>query len=145
MYSYKIRMKTFILIVVLVLLFDFIWLSLNKNMYNRLVNKVQGSNIKLNFIGAALAYICAIIALFMFAFPLMRIEYEKNKNQSLILLSIKYGGLLGLIMFGIFNTTNIAIFKDYNPNIAIVDILWGFTSYSIISYIYIYSNISSIS
>lgn len=117
-------------------------------MYNTLVKNIQNSNIKLNFFGASIAYLCAIIGLFMFAFPLLKLEYEKNKKQSLFLLSLKYGGILGLIMFGIFNTTNIAIFTNYNYKIAMIDTLWGFSSYSIITYIYMklyYSNISSIS
>lgn len=135
-------------IIILILVFDFIWLIVNRNMYNTLVNEIQGSNIKLNFFGGSLAYICIIISLFMFVFPLVKIEYEKNKKQSLLLLSLKYGGILGLIIYGIFNGTNIAIFTNYNYIIGLKDTLWGFFNYSIITYIYMnlyYSNISSIS
>ncbi len=138
-----------LLIVILILVFDFIWLIVNRNMYNTLVSDIQGSEIKLNFTGGIIAYTCIIISFFMFAFPLVRYEYEKNnKKQSLILLSLKYGGILGLVIYGIFNGTNIAIFTNYNYTIGLKDTLWGIFNYSIITYIYTklyYSNISSIS
>ena len=138
-----------IFIIILILVFDFIWLIVNRNMYNTLVSDIQGSEIKLNFTGGIIAYTCIIISFFMFAFPLVRYEYEKNnKKQSLILLSLKYGGILGLVIYGIFNGTNIAIFTNYNYTIGLKDTLWGIFNYSIITYIYTklyYSNISSIS
>lgn len=138
-----------IFIIILILVFDFIWLIVNRNMYNTLVSDIQGSQIKLNFTGGIIAYTCIIISFFMFAFPLVRYEYEKNnKKQSLILLSLKYGGILGLVIYGIFNGTNIAIFTNYNYTIGLKDTLWGIFNYSIITYIYTklyYSNISSIS
>jgi len=138
-----------IFIIILILVFDFIWLIVNRNMYNTLVSNIQGSEIKLNFTGGIIAYTCIIISFFMFAFPLVRYEYEKNnKKQSLILLSLKYGGILGLVIYGIFNGTNIAIFTNYNYTIGLKDTLWGIFNYSIITYIYTklyYSNISSIS
>jgi uncharacterized membrane protein len=117
-------------------------------MYNTLVTDIQGSKIKLNFIGGLIAYICIIISFFMFVFPLVHYEYNKNKKQSLFLLSLKYGGILGLVIYGIFNGTNIAIFTNYNYIIGLKDTLWGIFNYSIITYIYMklyYSNISSIS
>jgi len=131
-------MKVILLVIVLLLVFDFIWLYLNKNMYNSLVKKVQGSDIKLNFIGASLAYCCSLIGLLVFSFPLIKYEYEKNKKQSLLLLSVKYGGLLGFIIFALFNTTNLAIFKNYDYKVALIDTLWGFSSYSLITYISIH-------
>jgi len=131
-------MKVILLVIFLILIFDFIWLYSNKNMYNSLVKNIQGSDIKLNFIGAILAYICSVIGLFIFTFPLIKYEYEKNNKQSLLLLSIKYGGLLGFLVFALFNTTNIAIFKNYNYKIALIDTLWSFFSYSLITYIAIY-------
>ena len=137
-----------IFIIILILVFDFIWLIVNRNMYNTLVTDIQGSNIKLNFTGGLIAYTCIIISFFMFAFPLVRYEYEKNKKQSLFLLSLKYGGILGLVIYGIFNGTNIAIFTNYNYTIGLKDTLWGIFNYSIITYIYTklyYSNMSSIS
>ena len=85
-------------------------------MYNKSVKQIQDKKLNINYIGAFLSYICVILSLFLFSFPIVKNEYEKNKKQSLLLLSLRYGGLLGLFIYGIFNTTNITIFTNYNIN-----------------------------
>ena len=124
-------------IIILTLILDFIWLYLNANMYRKLIRKIQGSELKVNYLGALLSYLCLILALFIFVFPLVKNEYEKNKKQSLIILAIKIGGLLGLLMYGMFNATNIGIFKNYYYKSAIIDTLWGIFLFSFITYIYL--------
>jgi len=127
-------MYPYIATIIIVLIADFIWLYLNKNNYNSLVTKVQGSTIQLNFIGGALSYLFLIIGLFVFSIPMITNEYNKNKKQSLLLLSMLYGGVLGLVIYGVFNTTNIAIFKDYDIYVAIIDTTWGFFIYTFAAY-----------
>ena len=127
-----------IFIIFLILFFDFIWLYINANMYNKSVKQIQDKKLNINYIGAFLSYICVILSLFLFSFPIVKNEYEKNKKQSLLLLSLRYGGLLGLFIYGIFNTTNITIFTNYNIKTVILDTLWGFFSYTLITYIYSY-------
>lgn len=127
-------MYPYIATIILVLIADFIWLYLNKNNYNLLVTKVQGSPIQLNFIGGVLSYLFLIIGLFVFSIPMITNEYNKNKKQSIFLLSMLYGGVLGLIIYGIFNTTNIAIFKNYDIYVAIIDTIWGFFIYTFAAY-----------
>jgi uncharacterized membrane protein len=126
----------YIIITLFTLFIDFIWLFLNYNNYNRLVNKVQGSSISINFIGAILSYLTVIIGLFFFSIPMIQYKLKENKNQSLFLLCLIYGGGLGLIMYGIFNTTNIGIFKNYEPFVATIDTLWGTFLFTISSYIF---------
>ncbi len=130
-------MFIYILIILITLILDFIWLYLNADMYNKVVYKIQNSKLVINYSGALLSYLCLILALFLISFPLVKYEYHKNKKQSLILLSIKTGGLLGLLMYGIINTTNIAIFTNYSYKIAIIDSLWGFFLFTILTYIFI--------
>lgn len=127
-----------IFIIFLILFFDFIWLYINANMYNKTIKQIQGKKLNINYIGAFLSYICVILSLFLFSFPIVKNEYEKNKKQSLLLLSLRYGGLLGLFIYGIFNTTNITIFTNYNIKTVILDTLWGFFSFTLITYIYSY-------
>ena len=131
------KVLLYIIIIIITLIIDFIWIYSNRNNYNLQIKKVQGFNLELNFIGAILSYICVIAGLFLFSFPLILNEYEKNKKQSLFLLSLRYGGCLGLIMYGIFNTTNIGLFKNYDSRIAIMDTLWGSFLFTLISYIFI--------
>ncbi len=131
-----VNLTPYFLITIFTLSIDFIWLYLNYNNYNRLVTKVQGSSISINFIGAILSYLTVIIGLFIFSIPIIKYKLKENKNQSLFLLCLIYGGGLGLIMYGIFNTTNIGIFKDYEPFVALLDTMWGTFLFTISSYIF---------
>lgn len=129
-------MYPYIIVIIVVLIADFIWLYLNRNNYNSLVKRVQGTTIQLNFIGGALSYLFIISGLFLFSIPMITNEYNKNKKQSLLLLSMKYGGVLGLIIYGVFNTTNMAIFKNYDVSVAIMDTTWGFFIYTFAAYLF---------
>lgn len=128
---------SYFIVILMILFIDFIWLYINRSNYNNLVKKIQGSDIQLNLIGTGLSYLCVFLALFMFTIPMINNEYEKNKNQSLFLLSVKYGGTLGLIIYGVINATNIAIFKNYDVKIAIMDTIWGFVLYTSMAYLFI--------
>lgn len=121
--------------IITVLIVDFIWLYLNRDRYQKLVRKVQGFALNINILGAILSYICVIVGLFVFSIPM--IKYHKNNKQSLFELSMIYGGGLGLIMYGIFNTTNLGLFKNYDLTTAIIDTIWGFFIFTFGSYLFI--------
>lgn len=42
-----------------------------------------------------------------------------------VLQGLVYGGLLGLIAYGTYDLTNLAVMKGFTTKIAIVDMLWG--------------------
>jgi uncharacterized membrane protein len=96
-----------------------------------LVKKVQGSDMKINRLGAILSYLCVLIAIFCFAIPLI----EKTKKTD-FLTCLKYGGGIGFVIYGVFNATNLAIFKNYDPVVALVDTTWGVTLFTLSCYIY---------
>ena len=125
----------YLIFIILILFFDSIWLYINANSYKNLVMNVQGSSLEINPIGAILSYLCVIIAIFGYIIPIVK---EKNKkDNNLLYLSIVYGGGLGLLMYGLFNTTNIGIFKNYDYLTALKDTLWGIFLFTIITYLFI--------
>lgn len=125
-----------ILTIIFILIIDIIWLFINFSNYNNLIKNIQGSNISLNYLGGCLSYITLILAIFIFSIPLIEKKIKENKNQSLIYLCILYGGSLGFLMYSMFNTTNIAIFKKYDYKIAIIDSIWGFMIFTLGTYFY---------
>jgi len=100
---------------------DFIYLNLIKSYFENQVNKVQGTPLKLNFLGAALCYVFLIIGLNYFI-----IKPHKSVSDAF---------LLGLIIYGVYETTNYAIFKNWSIITLIMDTLWGGLLFASTTYI----------
>ena len=115
---------------------DFIWLTLQKSMYQNMVYKVQYSDLRVNMPGALVAYFLMFVSIAFIILPLVK-NLKINTFKDAVLASIRYGGILGLVIYGIYNATNFAIFKNYSIETAIIDTLWGVTIYSFITFIII--------
>ena len=107
---------------IIVLFLDAIYLSLFSNWFNNVVNSIQGSDLKLDYLGAALCYILIVFSLKFFAI-------NKNFNYMETF-------LLGVCIYGIFDLTNKAIFKKWNWESVAIDTLWGGCLYSISLFIF---------
>lgn len=125
---------TYVILMILVL--DGIWLTVMKPKYSSLVRGVQRSPMQINKVGAILSYLCVIGSLLVFGIP-GTINSVQKKKMSPITAALINGGLLGLFIYGIFNFTNLAIFANYNWNMAIIDTLWGTFLYTLTCFVYV--------
>ncbi len=107
-------MKHSIVNIILIIIFDLIWFSLQKQSYNSVIKNIQGKNVSIKLSSALLAYIIIFIALKHIIYP--------KKNEKDIL---KTSTIFGFVAYGIYNATNNAIFDNYTIDIAIKDTLWG--------------------
>ena len=107
-------LKNIILLGIIFTLIDAAFLYLMKDNFNKIVRSIQGSDLKLNILYTILCY------LFLIA------------KKATILDAF----LLGLFTYGIFETTNMAIFKNWDPKIGFIDILWGGILFSLTVYVY---------
>jgi len=92
-------------------LLDSIYLWLMKNAFNQQISGIQGSPIQLYLLPAVISYISLIFGLYYF------IIREKK--------SIRDAFLLGLVIYSVFDLTNLALLRNWSPIIAIIDSLWG--------------------
>ena len=102
---------------VVILLLDSVYLSQTKKYFDQLVKRIQGSSLEINIKGAIMSYSLIIFSLYYF------IIRENKKPLDAF--------LLGLSIYGIFDATNIAIFKNYDSYIAYVDMIWGGILYAL--------------
>jgi len=104
-------MKRILAILGLLLLFDAIYLQLIYPSFNQMVMKIQGSPIKIRFIGAVLCYfvLAGLLSYFI-------IEPRKSAIDA---------GLLGFGVYAVYETTSYAVLKDWNAKVAVIDTLWG--------------------
>jgi uncharacterized membrane protein len=90
---------------------DFLYLSAFGKFFGKVVQSVQGSPLKFNLIGAVLCYILLIGGINYFIIA-------KKK-------SVADAFLFGLVIYGVYETTNYAILKNWKPEAVALDTLWG--------------------
>ena len=95
----------------ILLALDFIYLNMTKSTFETQVVKIQRVVMKVKIIPAALCYLLLVIGLNYFILRTHR--------------SVLEAFLLGFIIYGVFDTTNLAIFKKYDWQVALMDALWG--------------------
>jgi uncharacterized membrane protein len=116
------NIKKIVISSVVLLMIDLIYLkNIGAPIFGKVVNDIQGSELKLNFLGAFISYLFLIIAINYF------ILIPKK--------SILDAFILGLCIYAVFDGTNLAIFKDYSVKAAIIDSLWGGILFAITTYI----------
>lgn len=87
------------------------FLYLMRNNFQKMIMKVQNSELRLKILPTILCYIILISSIYYF------IIY---KNGSLL-----DAFLLGFFIYGVYETTNMSILKDWNYKIGIIDTIWG--------------------
>jgi uncharacterized membrane protein len=100
---------------------DFFYLNLIKGYFENQVKIVQGSPLKINFLGAILCYIFLICGLNYFII-------KPNK-------SIQDAFLLGIVIYGVFETTSISLFTKWSWLTVILDTLWGGILFALTTFI----------
>jgi len=86
---------------------DFIYLNVIKDFFKKQIQNVQGSQMQVNFLGVALCYI----------FLIAGINYFIIKPRK----SVTDAFLLGLVIYGVYETTNYALFKNWSIITVIID------------------------
>lgn len=113
--------KPFIVIAIIMLILDSIYLNAFSGFFNDVVIKVQGSKIKLNLIGAILCYTLLVFSLNYFI-----ISRKKPLIDAFI---------LGIVIYGVYETTNYAILQKWSPLAVILDTFWGGLLFTLTTYI----------
>ena len=100
---------------------DYVYLYLFKGYFANQVKNVQGTPLKMNFLATAICYIFLILGLNYFIIKPRR--------------SIQDAFLLGLVIYGVYETTNWALFEKWSAITVIIDTLWGATLFGLTTFI----------
>lgn len=90
---------------------DYLYLFMIKGYFENQIKKVQGTPLKTNLLPIAFCYI----------FLIFGINYFIIKPKR----SVQDAFLLGLVIYGVYETTNWALFTNWSPITVIIDTLWG--------------------
>ena len=125
------------IISVVILLLDFVWIGSNLGMYSKAVKAVQKSDMVVNYYYAFVAYVIVLFSSLFIAIPFTKLHLDKNDDiVEKMWKSLLYGGTVGLAIYGIYNTTCLAIYKDYSASVAVYDTMWGIVLNTTVVFIY---------
>ena len=96
---------------IILLLLDSVYLTLIGKAYSQQIFNIQKLPMKLNRTGAMLSYLFIIIGLNYFIIM-------KNKPAL-------DAGLLGVVIYGVYDATSYALLRDWDEWLAIIDTIWG--------------------
>lgn len=103
--------KIILLISIIMVLLDAIYLTATRSIFGAVVAKIQRVALQMRLEGAVVVYALLVIGLYKFIISERR--------------SVSDAAILGLVIYGVFDFTNYAIFKNYDMMTALMDTAWG--------------------
>lgn len=116
-------MQNNMILILVYLIMDVLWLSImTPKFYKPKFEDVQKSEMKVKYPYVFMAYILLLVCHFLICIPLA-IHY-KDVSPALVF------GMVGLVVYGVYNCTNAAVLTNYDWRVASVDTLWGVSSFA---------------
>lgn len=114
---------------VIILALDAVFLYSIKDKFARQVLLLQGTAMKVNVVAAGLCYLLIIAGLYYFIIrhvivggasdAMARIQNIGLKD------AMKRAFFLGVVVYGVYDTTSAAVLRIWDPMLALTDTLWG--------------------
>jgi hypothetical protein len=129
-----------IVLAVIILALDAVFLTLFKDFFARQVMLVQGTAMKVNIPSAAVCYVLMVVGLYYFVLRHMIVPNATNAAASIQTMrigdAIRAAFFLGILVYGVYETTTLAILKNWSVTTALIDTTWGGTLFALSTYIF---------
>ena len=134
-----ISLKNFIITLIIFIISDLSWITLNYNYYMTILLKIQKEPFVVKIPPIILSYLCLGTALYLYLKLLSLISIEDNNSKkNNYLNSILYGFLFGIAIYGTYSYTCCTYYKNYKYYDAFKDTLWGIVLFIISGLFYTY-------
>lgn len=116
------NIKNYIIILLLLFIFDAVYISVIYKSFTKQIELVQKSSMKIDILSCILCYL----------FLSFSINYFLIDKKDI---SIYDAFFLGISIYGVYELTSKGVLENWNWNIVIIDSLWGGILFSLIYYI----------
>jgi uncharacterized membrane protein len=121
--------KQFIVVLIVIIIIDIPVISqLMKPSWKKMIEDIQITPFTVKTYPIIVVYILMVLGIVRYVLPYI-------SDTHIIRDSFIYGGLLGLIIYGIFDFTNYSLISKYDLNLAIIDTLWGCMLFTFTTYL----------
>tara|TARA_A100001035_G_scaffold278371_1_gene277147 strand:+ start:9726 stop:10094 length:369 start_codon:yes stop_codon:yes gene_type:complete len=112
----------YLLLSIIFVLVDSVYLTLTSGYFNNQIKNIQGSNLNLKVSSTILCYLALTLGIYYFSI--------------LKKISLLETFFLGIFVYGVFEFTNHAIFKNWKWSTVLMDTLWGGILFSSVVFLY---------
>lgn len=114
--------KVVLIVLVALAVLDFLWMGfvMQKFYVAELapIGRIEGGRFDVVYWAAGVVYVLLAIGVGFFVLPKLTVA------DSLIT-AFFYGGMFGLVVYGVYDFTNVAILKDWGLLVTAADVAWG--------------------
>jgi uncharacterized membrane protein len=110
------------LILIILLLLDSVYLTIIKEQFGAQIKRIQGLPLTVNWFGFIATYLAMAFGLQYFI-----INTKKNSWDAFI---------LGVVIYAVYEFTNLALFTKWSIGLALIDVLWGGILFALTTYIF---------
>lgn len=126
------KLKPGVIAFFLFIVFDFLWLGFVMKDFNLRqlaeIGRIENGDFNIQYAAAVGAYFFMALAVAFFVLPQLSV-------RSGFLSIFMRGALMGLVLYGVYDMTNLAILKSYPLAFVAADMAWGTFLYGLVTYI----------
>ena len=112
---------SYVLTALFLLGLDSVYLSLNRAFLESSIRRIQHAPLQINYVGLVLCYLIIITGVYYFIILPNRSYLEAF--------------LLGVFVYGVYETTNYATLTKWKPELVVIDTLWGGVLFSLTAFL----------
>jgi uncharacterized membrane protein len=128
---YSNYIKQFFIVLILLAVIDFPWIGIiYAKEYTKVIESVQKQKFVVRYLGGLIVYIA--IALIIVGWVIPRLQ---QKSKVSFLDCLLYGGLLGGLVYAVFDFTNYALFTNWTLKTSIIDTVWGLVLTTLVTFL----------
>jgi len=125
---------------IIVLLLDGIFLYLIKDLFSRQIMLVQGTALQVNIPSAAVCYLLIVLGMYYFVLRHIIVPNASSLAASVQTMRIREGMIvaffLGVFVYGVYETTTLALLRNWSPVTAVIDTTWGGVLFALSAYFF---------
>lgn len=129
-----------IVLAIIILILDGIFLYGAKDYFSRQVMLVQGTALNVYVPSAVICYILIIIGLYYFVLRHIIVPNASSLAASVQTMRLREGMIvaffLGVFVYGVYETTTLALLRNWSPVTGLIDTTWGGLLFSLSTYFY---------
>jgi len=129
-----------VVLAIIVLALDAVFLYTISDLFSRQIMLVQGTALKVNIPSAAICYVLIVLGLYYFVLRHIIVPNASSAAAAIQNMRLRDGMIaaffLGVFVYGVYETTTLALLRNWSPMTAVIDTTWGGTLFALSAYLF---------